>query len=301
MTLPAVVITAVSNPVRIVAIFHVYNEARFLPYVLPHLAAQGVESYVVDNESTDGSGDIARAWLGRGVIGVETFPRRGVFELARLLARTEALHHELGADWYLHHDADQWRYAPAPYRTLAEGIAAADAAGYNAVDFDVFDFMPTSADDDHDHGRFVDTMEWYYYFRPPGWHQLKVWKNLGQSIDLASSGGHHVTFDGLRVSPLRFVQRHYYVLSRAHAIEKYCQRAFSADELARGWHGPRATIRPQDLRFPARSQLKRVRPDGVWDTSEPWRQRFLFTAAPATLRPNATGAGAPPEDRHDVE
>jgi hypothetical protein len=273
---------------HIVAILHVYNEARFMPYVLQHLAEQGVDTYVVDNESTDGTAEIARRFLGRGVIGVETMPRRGVFELKKQLVRSEALHRELGADWYLHQDADQWRYAPNPHRTLAEGIAAVDAAGFNAIEFDVFDFMPTGPDEDHDHGRFVETMRWYYYFRPPGWHQLKVWKNFGQAIDLASTAGHHVKFDGLRVSPVRFIQRHYYVLSRAHAIEKYCKRSFSAEELASRWHGARATIRSEDLRFPARETLHRLRDDNTWDTSRPQSVRQLFVAAPQMLRPDAS-------------
>jgi len=39
-------------------------------------------------------------------------------------------------DWYIHHDADEFREAPAPWSTLKEAIQAVDAEGYNAIDFD---------------------------------------------------------------------------------------------------------------------------------------------------------------------
>jgi len=245
--------------------------------VLRHLTGQGVESYVIDNDSTDRTGAIARSFLGRGVIGMETFPRRGVFEWAPLLKRKEELHRELGADWYLHEDADQFRYAPNPFPTLRDGILAADRAGYNAVEFDVFDFLPTDETESYDHPRFIEEMRYYYYFKPQPLFQVKAWKNFGQTIDLVTSGGHCVAFEGRRIFPEPFVQRHYIALSREHAVEKYCRKKFSEEEVkVRGWHHPRPSLRPEDFRFPERSRLKLVTGDNTWDTSEPWTRRPLF-------------------------
>lgn len=261
---------------QIVAIFAVFNEVRFIERSIQHLIQQGVDSYVIDNQSTDGTLEIAKSFLGRGVIGVETFPRYGVFELAKQLRRKEQLHQELGADWYLHQDADQFRYAPNPYKSLAEGIAAADHSGYNAIDFDVFEFVPTSSDEDYDNGRFIEEMRYYYCFSPCPIFQVKAWKNFGQKIDIATSGGHLVEFEGRKIFPQPFIQRHYIALSLQHAIEKYCKRTFSQEELAWGWHGSRATIRPDEFFFPDRSMLKEVTEDNTWDTSDPRKERLLL-------------------------
>ncbi len=247
---------------------------------LRHLAEQGVDSWVIDNESADRTAAIARSFLGRGVLGVETFPRQGFFELAPLLRRKEELHAELRADWYLHQDADQFRFAPPRFRTLRDGIEDADRAGWNAVDFDVFDFLPTRDDESFDHPRFFEEMTHYYYFKPHPDFQVKAWKNFGQKINLVDSGGHRVDFPRRRICPEPFVQRHYIALSRAHAIEKYCEKSFSPAEIAeRGWHFPRPGLRPADLRFPPRERLKTLAADGTWDTSDPWVRRPLFGKA----------------------
>ena len=269
---------------RIVAIFSLYNEERFIRYTIEHLRAQGVDCYIIDNESTDGTREIAERYLGRGVIGIETLPRRGTFELRKILRRVEELHHELQADWYLHHDADQFRYAPNPFATLAAGIEAMDEQGYNAINFDVFDFMPTSAEENFEGGRFLREMEYYYYFRPRPNNQLKCWKNFGQRIALVETGGHCIAFDGRSIAPLPFIQRHYIAISRQQLIEKYCQRQFAAEELRDGWHGARALLRPEDLRFPPRAVLKKLRPDNIWDTSEPWTTRYVFSGVDLASR-----------------
>jgi len=69
-------------------------------------------------------------------------------------------------------------------------------------------------------------------------------------------------------------------LSKQHAIEKYCQKRFSEEEVTkRGWHQPRPGLRPEDLHFPARCRLKKVSGDNTWDTSDPWNHRALFKKA----------------------
>jgi glycosyltransferase involved in cell wall biosynthesis len=69
---------------QIIAIFAVFNEERFIERSIEHLIEQGVNSYVIDNQSTDRTLEIAKSFLGRGVTGIETFPRHGVFEWAKL-------------------------------------------------------------------------------------------------------------------------------------------------------------------------------------------------------------------------
>lgn len=266
---------------RITAIFAVYNEEQIIARAIEHLKDQGVEAYVVDNESTDGTRSAVEGLVGRGVVGVETLPRAGYFRLEDQLRRKEELHQELGSDWYIHHDADEIRQAPNPYRTLADGIAAVDAVGYNAIDFSEFLFMPTSREEDFDHEDYVEQMRYYCYFEPPTGARFRInaWKNYGQRIDLTSSGGHQVRFEGRRVFPMKFILRHYIARSYNHVVRKYCDRKYCQEELAKGWSWTRATLKPDEVHFPTRSQLKELAADNTWDTSEPWTEEPIFKNA----------------------
>lgn len=44
---------------KVLAIIPTYNEADILPGVLRHLHSQGVDTYVIDNWSTDGTKNLA--------------------------------------------------------------------------------------------------------------------------------------------------------------------------------------------------------------------------------------------------
>jgi hypothetical protein len=138
--------------------------------------------------------------------------------------------------------------------------------------------MPTRNDEDFEDGDYVEQMRYYCYLRRPTGARFRInaWKNLGQRIDLASSGGHKVAFEGYNVYPTKFILRHYIALGRDQLIRKYCQRTFSQQELDRGWHWTRATIRPEDITFPTRDELKEVAADNTWDTSEPWSEEPIF-------------------------
>jgi hypothetical protein len=115
--------------------------------------------------------------------------------------------------------------------------------------------------------------------------RINAWQRQGQ-VDLVSSAGHHVQFSDQRVFPRPFVMRHYPILSEAHAREKYENRDFAPDELARKWHSDRAAFKADGVRLPSRAQLHEVEPDMAPDPTEPWdRHPFLDLAAgPAPTR-----------------
>lgn len=276
---------------NVLGLLTIRDEERVLERCLAHLASQGVEVCVIDNDSTDRSLEIAKSFLGRGVARIEHLPFRGSFELYRILENEERLARELDADWFIHHDADEIREAPAPWNTLHEGLEAADRAGYNAVNFDEFVFLPTDAADAFEGTDYPKTMEHYYFFEPYPVRQIKAWKRLaGVEVRLRDSGGHFAEFEGRRIFPESFVLRHYMALSRAHALAKYAHRIYSAEEVGeRRWHGRRAVFTAADLRFPAPRELKRKLPSAPWDKSDPWREHAFFRNVPERLG----GAGAP--------
>ena len=224
---------------RVVALIAAYNEADIIEPVLDHLAANGVWSYLIDNGSTDETVARAQRRLGRGLLGIERLaePDGGRTSWRALLARKRELARELGADWYVHHDADEIRESPWPGMTLREAIRWVDRAGYSAIDFRVLNFVPV---DD----AFRDGMDPRAHFRrwedPAEYDvmQRKCWKAGFADLDLAE-GGHDVRFAGRRIFPLRFLLRHYPIRGQAHGLRKVFEERkdrFTEDERAFGWH-----------------------------------------------------------------
>jgi hypothetical protein len=101
------------------------------------------------------------------------------FDLRAVLRAKEKLAREINADWFIHHDADEIREAPAPYKTLREAICAVDREGYNAINFDEFVFVPTSDNDSFEGTDYPKTMRYYYFFEPCPLRQIKGGKILG--------------------------------------------------------------------------------------------------------------------------
>jgi glycosyltransferase involved in cell wall biosynthesis len=261
--------------VKIVAILQTYNEQRFVGCCLDHLAAHGISVYLIDNESTDETVAIAERRLTQNLIGIETLPRDGCFSLRAQLARKEQLAQSLQADWFIHVDADELRVTPHPRRSLADAIAEIDEAGFNAVNFLEFIFVPTREHPDHDHPEFARTMRSYYLFLPRFPHRLNAWKHQDGPVDLASSGGHIIHFPGLRMAPESLYSRHYPFLSLAHLESKYVSRRFAADEIAQGWHRVRSQLDPAKVKLPSESELRTYVADHLLDPSEPHKRQLI--------------------------
>ena len=124
----------------VVAIIHAYNEAEILEATLAHLTGQGIGVYLLDNWSTDGTVTIAHSFLGKGVVGVESFPEigpvdAGGYDLRLFLRRKEVLAvalKRLGARWIIHYDADELRESPWPGISLCDGLRQVESEGFNA-------------------------------------------------------------------------------------------------------------------------------------------------------------------------
>jgi glycosyltransferase involved in cell wall biosynthesis len=218
---------------KIQAYLACYNEADILPHVLRHLREQGVSVRVLDGSSSDGSYAIAL----READSVESFPPQysPVQCCTDILHRVEELAAESDASWVLYTDCDEWRRSPVEGETLAQGIARVDAAGFNAIDFEVFQFYPTS-------GGWTPAANpetyFHYYNQTDCISRIpnrKLWKNTGR-VTLAD-GGHGVTFRGIRVCPEKFVMKHYPFRTPAQARAKIETRLARRckEEHDRGW------------------------------------------------------------------
>ncbi len=259
------------------AILSTYNEQRFVSACIENLTRQGFETYLLDNESTDQTVETARRYLGRGLIAIESLPRDGFYRWERILQRKVEIAQTSAHDWFMHVDADEIRLPPPTFRTIQEALEEVDSEGYNAVNFSEFCFVPTREEPDHDHPEFQHTMGWYYAIRPFPNNRLNLWKRQASSPDLSTSGGHQISFPGLKVYPADFLMRHYLFLSTAHAKEKWIDRKYDPEELERGWHRSRARLQASAIRLQSSKELRRYRSDQELDASEPLQAHPVLT------------------------
>lgn len=225
---------------RVCALMAVYNEADIILETVSKLLQHDVDVFLIDNASTDGTAARVQHLVGHGLVDIEREQffedGREVYNWTALLKAKEALSRRLGYDWYLHVDADEIRLPPWPGLSLREGIDRVDAAGFNLINFKLYNFrltegLVTGPD-------FESTMLDYSHGERFNQRQVKAWQ-ASPAVDLATFGGHHVSVPDARVFPTRFIHKHYPVRSLEHGRRKIIaeRRArFSNAERARGWH-----------------------------------------------------------------
>jgi hypothetical protein len=232
--------------IRIVAIISAHNEGDVICHVIGDLVQQGIDVYLLDHHSMDDTVEQASIWLGKGLLKIETFPNSTVspdgntdkFIWTDILRRKEELAATLGADWYIHHDADEFRESPFPGLSLLSGIVMADRLGFNAIDFALLNFRPT----DNSFTPKSDvrkSLRWFEWGEEYNSLQIKAWKNTGKPVDLTTNAGHSVLFQGRLVFPFKFILRHYPIRSQQHGLEKVLKQRktrFSQEERDKGWH-----------------------------------------------------------------
>ncbi len=215
----------------IIAIIAAHNEDDIIYYVVGDLIKQGIHVYFIDHCSTDNTVQEASKWIGRGLIHIEHFPEDAGYSQQNttryiwrdILKRKEELALSLDADWFIHHDADEFRESPWTDLTLCEAIKTVDDLGYSAIDFKILNFRPI----DNSFVAGSDVRECLKYFE---WGeesnriQTKAWKKQSERVDLVSSGGHEVKFKGRQVFPVQFVLRHYPVRSQSHGGRRFLRK-----------------------------------------------------------------------------
>jgi glycosyltransferase involved in cell wall biosynthesis len=253
---------------NVVALLAIRNEALYLEKCLEHLYQQGINTCVIDNNSTDNSLDIAKSFINRGVIQIENLPFEGYFDLIKQLKIKEKLASEINANWFIHHDADEIREAPIIFANLYQAILAADKSGYDAINFDEFVFIPLDENERNEGKDFVKIMKYYYFFEPYPLRRVNAWKKNSSPVNLVDSGGHSVNFLGRKIFPENFILRHYIALSLRHLDSKYSQRVHHEEEVKLGWHSWRAKFSEYYLNLPTIQNLKFYAGDSKWDKTD---------------------------------
>ena len=229
-----------------VALLGVRNESVHIRRCLRDFISEGIDVILIDQESTDDTVAKAREFLGNGLLSVERLKWNGAFSMTEQLSAQRSLAAAVSHDWVIHASADEWLCAPGDGVRLIDGIASAERAGFNCINFNEFAFIPVVGRS-HCHEDYSSEMLSYYFIRPvPTPRLMRAWKRES-ALDNRSSAGHELSGIDVRLCDETFILRHYIVLGSDHAREKYLHRVFAKDELAKGWHGNRIHLTAEAL------------------------------------------------------
>lgn len=241
-----------NNPdFKVLAIMHVYNEVDILEQTIQYLLGQGIDVYIVDNWSSDGSFEIASKLKNEypDRLYLERFPLEGYkeshkYEWYKQLTRTEEISKQTEYDWYIHYDVDEIRVSPWKNVTLKDAFCYIDSLGYNCVENTVIDFRLTDMDEEIFNKNAFFEMRVSIYTE-----QLKSWKK-DDLIDLKESAGHKVHMANPRVFPLKILNKHFPMRSVRQASKKIFQerqKDYSQEEKKeKGWHTQYDRLKNED-------------------------------------------------------
>ena len=258
---------------KVLAVIPQYNEKDIIGSTVSHLLSQGADVHIIDNWSDDGSYESVRSMAAKfpGRITCERFPNKksNEYDWTGILKRVSSVAYEKRNqyDWVTLNDADEIRWSPWKGVTMQEAFSFLDSLGYNCVDYTVFNLKPTQ-DGFTEHDKALDFFKYGEFGTIPGYFvQVKSWKN-DKKADLASSGGHHVLFPGLRVFPLKFLLCHYPLRSSAQAKRKIFKDRnprFSESEVKKGWHTHYLGVKEEESFVYDKNDLVRFDQDAFLD------------------------------------
>jgi hypothetical protein len=233
---------------KLVAIVCVRNEQMHIEACIRSLLDEGLSIALLDHGSTDDTVNIARQFLGAGVLTIQPLEWSGNFSLDAQVRAKVALMATLSYDWVISVDADEWLQAPAEFATLREGIEHATALGYNCINFDEFVFLPARGED-FEVPDYRRRMRRYYFFEPRPMRLPRAWSREVSPLG-PEDCVHQTSGVSIRMYPQNFILRHYIVLSHQQAVGKYVGRNFAQEDLQRGWHANRLQLDERKLALP---------------------------------------------------
>jgi hypothetical protein len=236
----------------ICAIVGARNEVDYLQILLPLLARQGIDVVIVDNESAAESAALYSHFANNPIIRVKYLPYLGYSSMFNLIATKEKICGEIDHDWVIHHDADEIMEHHTPGKTLRQAIEDADRAGYTALNFDEFVFLP-KPDENYAGRNYYKELSRYYFFEPFKNRLNRAWKrNINLTV---TEGGHKLAGSDLSIAPRNHVLRHYIALSQEYVLQKYLYRVYDPQALTLGWHGNKMNFTNTNLQLPISSNF----------------------------------------------
>lgn len=258
---------------KILVILAVRNESLYIQRCLDHLLNDKLDVFIFDNESTDDTLDICRLRKYTNIVGIESIPYAGYFDLTKQLEYKEKLRSKIDYDWVIHLDADEFLFSDIKGESIYDSIKRVDALGYNCINFNEIVFIPESDGVHFEATPYDQKMSHYYYFHPHDAHRVIAFKNA-LDVSNVSSGGHNIDLQNVQLYPTRMHMCHYIALSRSHIVDKYQKREYNPEELEKGWFCNRL-VDWKSIQWPNKDRLKVFDfSKGDFDLSEPKSNHF---------------------------
>ena len=243
----------------------VYNEEDIVGQVLEHMRSQRVELVVGDDDSSDESYAICESYLGKGVL--EILKADTAMPMRQLMIRLHENASKYKPNWEFICAADE--FLESPYRgiTLNEAIRLEDVKQYNLIQFNNFEFWPTEKDQSTKN----DVRKRIRYYSWNDDMQFRCWK-VSPDMPITELHGHLPQFrlgSPLRVSPNKFVLRHYRFRSYEQGLRKvFGERLprYEREARERGDHHQYDKFRKERSYFVLDTRrLTRYEEDGNWN------------------------------------
>lgn len=129
---------------KILVIYHVYNEMTWLPIQYNWVKNNGLDIYIVDHTSNDGTWE----WIQENNIPSHRFDNGGSYHLGELQDECLKVLHELKPDWVIYGDPDSFFILDKPIR---EEIEIADKEGFAGVATTTFNIFNTGEEFNSNH------------------------------------------------------------------------------------------------------------------------------------------------------
>jgi len=220
----------------------VYNEQEIVGEVIEHLLSEGLDLVVLDNGSKDGSYEVCKKFAEKGLIVLEQYSSPS-FDWPLLLRMLYHMALRKNPDWFLLSGQDEFLESGISNVSLKEAIIKEDENGYNLIQFDVFEFFMTDADN----LQAKSTRERFPYYSWQNENHYRAWK-YNPGIRVEDAGGHFPIFPRhikYKIANRKLVNRHYRFRNKQQAIKNNLDRLNrlkGTPEGKLGWGGHWKTI-----------------------------------------------------------
>jgi len=199
----------------------VYNEQEIVGEVIEHLLSEGLDLVVLDNGSKDGSYEVCKKFAEKGLIVLEQYSSPS-FNWPLVLRMLYDMALRKNPDWLIRSSQDEFLESGISNVSLKEAIIKEDEKGCNLIQFDVFEFFMTDADN----LQAKSTRERFPYYSWQNEDQYRAWK-YHPGIRVEDAGGHYPIFPRhikYKIANRKFVHRHYRYRNKQQAIKNHLDR-----------------------------------------------------------------------------